>query len=538
MSRIATPYKRSPNNEGYDAIVIGSGIGGLAAAALLSRLAGQRVLVLERHYTAGGYTHTFRRPDYEWDVGVHYIGSVHPKTLLGKFLGVITDSTLEWADMGPVYDRIIIGDDSFDLVRGREALKDQLKGYFPNESAAIDAYFSLIREVNEASGGYFLEKALPDLLSRLLGPRLTRSFFELAQRTTREVLEELTDDQQLIAVLTGQWGDYGLPPAESSFAMHAMLVNHYIHGAVYPVGGSARIAESIVPVIEEGGGKVLVRAEVEEVVVEDGRAVGVQMADGVIIRAPVVISGAGLFNTYQKLLPQEVSRSHGLERTLQKVQPSAAHLCLYIGLKHTAEELGLEKTNLWIYPDENVERNLNRIEEDREAPLPLVYLSFPSAKDPDFSRRFPGRATIEAITVAPFQWFEKWEGTPWKKRGEDYEAFKEELSQRMLEALYEQVPQVRGKVDVYELSTPLTTQHFCAYERGEIYGLDHTPSRFRQRFLRPTTPVNGLYLTGQDIATCGVAGGLFGGVLAAAAVIQRSPTLLAKSASFLLGSAR
>ncbi len=534
MDRIATPYKRATNLEDFDAIVIGSGIGGLTTAALLSRLAGQRVLVLERHYTAGGYTHTFRRPGYEWDVGVHYIGSVHPKTLLGKFLGLITDSTLEWADMGEVYDRIVIDGQGYDLPAGRENLKARLKDYFPHEAAAIDAYFDLIRQVAQASGGYFLEKVLPPTLSNLFGHRLTESFDALASRTTREVLEELTDDQRLIAVLTGQWGDYGLPPSQSSFAMHAMLVNHYIHGAVYPVGGSARIAESIIPLIEEKGGQVLIRAEVEEIVVEGGRARGVRMADDRTIEAPLVISGAGLFNTYGHLLPPRVSRSLGLEHNLGQISPSAAHLCLYIGLQHTAEELGLEKTNLWVYPDEKIEQNLERIEEDRDAALPLVYLSFPSAKDPDFSRRFPGRATIEAITVAPFDWFKKWEGTPWKKRGDDYEAFKEQFSQRLLEVLYEQVPQLRGKVDFYELSTPLTTQHFCAYEKGEIYGLDHSPSRFRQPFLRPRTPIEGLYLTGQDIATCGVAGGLFGGVLCAASVIQKNPSMMVKAAIELL----
>jgi all-trans-retinol 13,14-reductase len=535
MSRIATPYKRFSVDEDYDAIVIGSGMGGLASAALLARLAGLRVLVLERHYTAGGYTHTFRRPGYEWDVGVHYIGSVHPKTVLGKVMGLITDSTLEWADMGEVYDRVVIGEDVYDFPKGRQALKEKLQSYFPGERQAIDAYFGLVREVEQASMSYFLDKALPPALSNLVGPRLTRRFDALAERTTREVLEELTDDERLIAVLCGQWGDYGLPPSKSSFAMHAMLVTHYIHGACYPVGGSSRIAESIVPVIEEAGGRVLIRAEVDEVLVEDGRARGVRMADGAVLRAPVVISGAGLFNTYEELLDDAVARDHGLDSQLARIRPAAAHLCLYIGLEHTPEDLDLAKANLWVYPDEHLEENLQRAVADPQAPFPVVYLSFPAAKDPDFQRRFPGRSTIEAITIAPYEWVEQWEGTDWKDRGDDYEAFKENLSKRLLEALYEQLPQLRHKIDHYELSTPLTTRHFCSYRRGEIYGLEHSPRRFRQRFLRPHTPIKGLYLTGQDIATCGVAGALFGGVLSAAAVIQRKPSLMLQAAAHLFG---
>lgn len=533
MKRLATPYKRANDLNGYDAIVIGSGIGGLGAAALLSRLSGQRVLVLERHYEAGGYTHTFRRPGYEWDVGVHYIGSVHPKTMLGKFLGLISDGSLQWEPMDEVYDRIIIGDNHYDLPAGRQNLKRQLTEYFPEETKAIEAYFRLIREAAAASGPYFLSKLLPPLLAQVLRPRLLEPFYRFSRRTTREVLEELTDNQRLIAVLTGQWGDYGLPPAESSFAMHAMLVTHYIHGAVYPVGGSRRIAEAIVPVIEASGGQVLVRAEVEEILVEAGRATGVRMTDGRTIHAPTVISSAGVFNTFERLLSPSLAQAHDLPARLQTIQPSAAHLCLYLGLEHTAEELGLEKTNLWIYPGDDIEARLHRAYEDPEQELPLIYISFPSAKDPDFTRRFPGKATIEMITVAPVSWFKKWRGTDWKNRGEGYEAFKESISRRLLEELYRQLPQLRGKVDHCELSTPLTTQHFMNYQDGEIYGIDHSPARFEQEFLRPRTPISGLYLTGQDIATCGIAGALFGGVLTAGSVLLHTPASWPRLLRFL-----
>ncbi len=533
MSSIATSYKRAGSNDGYDAIVIGSGIGGLTTAALLSRLAGLRVLVLERHYEPVGFTHTFKRPRFEWDVGVHYIGSTHPKTLLGKMLGLITDGTLEWEDMGEVYDRLIFGEDSYDLPKGKKALKASLVASFPDDEDAIDEYFELLKKAIQSSGLHFLEKALPPSLADLVGPKITAQFDVLASKTTREVLEGITQNERLIAVLTGQWGDYGLPPSKSSFAIHAMVASHYFHGAYYPVGGSARIAESIIPVIEAGGGRVLIRAEVEEILVEDGRAVGVRMADDSEILAPIIISGAGVFNTYHRMLAPDVARKYGVDRVLQKVEPSAAHLCLYMGLEQTAEELGLSKPNLWVYPDDKLEANLAAANADPANKLPVVYLSFPSAKDPDFENRFPGRSTIEAITIMPYSWVKKWENTEWKKRGKDYEAFKEEMAQRLMEVLFEQHPQLRGKISFYELSTPLTTQHFAGYQHGEIYGIDHTPARFTMRELRPQTPIAGLYLTGQDVATCGVAGGLFGGVLSAVSVL-RKPNLLMRVAAYFL----
>ena len=148
----------------------------------------------------------------------------------------------------------------------------------------------------------------------------------------------------------------------------------------------------------------------------------------------------------------------------------------------------------------------------------MLYFSFPSAKDPDFQRRHPGRATIDVITMARWEWFSKWEGTAWQQRGPEYEALKQRFQERMLEAVYRRLPQLRGKVDHAELSTPLSAAHFGGHPRGETYGLDASPARLRLP-LRAQTPVPGLYLTGADLASCGVGGAAFGGVMAASAVL-------------------
>jgi all-trans-retinol 13,14-reductase len=243
------------------------------------------------------------------------------------------------------------------------------------------------------------------------------------------------------------------------------------------------------------------------------------MKDGKILRAKNIVSNAGIMTTYNKLLPSKTVEKHKLKEQLQKIKPSVAHASLYIGLEGSPEELKIPKTNYWIYPAEGdhdscVERYL----EDLSQPFPVVYLSFPSAKDPDWSNRYPGKSTIDIITLLPYETFEKWSDTSWKKRGDEYEAIKEDITNRLLEELYKQLPQVQGKVNYYELSTPLTTQHFVNYEKGEIYGLDHSPSRFRQPFLKPRTPIKNFYLTGQDIVTAGVGGALFSGVLSAMAI--------------------
>lgn len=521
--RIGTSYKQHPGlDESWDAIVIGSGIGGLSVAATLSKLEGKRVLVLERHYTAGGFTHTFRRPGYEWDVGIHYIGGVtHPKAMGRRLFDFLTNGELEWADMGEVYDRIILGDRAYDFVKGREAFRAKMHEYFPSDKDAIDQYLDKVVSTARRTATFFAEKAVPPFVSTLLGGVMRRPVLKDATRTTREVLEEITQNQELIGVLTGQFGDYGMVPAESSFLMHAMLVTHYLGGAGYPVGGSSRIAATIVPVIEASGGEVVTNAEVARIVVENKQAVGVRLGDERVLRAPIIVSNAGVLNTFERLVPQELSRDIGYaKKARETVGNSIAHLSLYVGLEGTTENLRLEKTNLWIYRDHRHEENFDAFQLDINAPLPVVYLSFPSAKDPDFDNRFPGHSTIEAITLGPYEPFERWQETKWKNRGSEYDELKESLSERLLEKIYEHAPATRGKVQIAELSTPLTTENFAAHQGGAIYGLSHGPARFEARWLRPRTPIKGLYLTGADVVSAGLMGALMGGMSCSSAIMK------------------
>ena len=517
-------YKKNPKlQENYDTIIIGSGMGSLTTGAILAK-EGQKVLLLERHYTAGGFTHIFKRRGYEWDVGIHYIGEMQRDTsVIRRLFDYISDSNLKWADMGEVYDRIIIGDKSYDFVKGIQNFKTKIAEYFPGEEKAIEEYVDLVFAANGASQNFFIDKALPPLVSKVSGPMMRRAFHKFSDRTTYDVLKSLTSNEELIKVLSGQYGDYGLPPKKSSFAMHAAVARHYFSGGSFPIGGSSQIVETIDPVIEAAGGTILISAEVSEVIVEKNKATGVKMKDGKIFSAANIISGAGIMTTYGKLLPNEVTAKHKLMDQLQKVQRSVSHACLYIGLEGSPEELELPKTNLWIYP-ENGDHDtcVDRYVKDINEPFPVVYISFPSAKDPDWSNRYPGKSTIDIITLVPYEVFADYEGSRWMKRGEEYDALKETIAQRLLDELYKQQPQVKGKVDCYELSSPLTTQHFVNYDKGEIYGIDHTPDRFRQRFLKPRTPIKNFYLTGQDIVTAGIGGALFSGVLTASAMTGKN----------------
>jgi all-trans-retinol 13,14-reductase len=510
--RVGYRYRPKRLAPDYDAIVIGSGIGGLSTAALLSDL-GWKVCVLEQHYTAGGFTHSYERAGYEWDVGVHYIGEVGTTTRTRKMFDYLSSGNLEWAPMDDEYDRFYIGDKVFNAIAGKQAFRDNLVRQFPKESRAIDAYMKLLERSGDALSAFAMRRGMNDLLRFVMKPWIAWKMRGAYSRITYDVLSELTSDQDLIATLCGQWGDMGLPPKRSPFVAHAMIARHYLYGGFYPVGGSWRIAETIIPKIQAAGGEVFTYAKVDQVLIEDGKVAGVLMSDGHRIECDCVISSAGVNNTFNHLLADDVAEASGYRQLLNKVQPSIGHIGIYVGLKGTAEELGLPRTNFWIYPGSDYDGALDAFLEDPSAPFPVVYISFPSAKDPDYENRHPGTATIEIVAPAPYELFEKWRDETWAKRGDAYESLKTEFGDRLMEYLYQKAPQLRDTVDYYEISTPLSTNWFGGYQRGELYGLAHTHERLKQDWLRPRTKIPGLWLTGQDVLTCGVTGAMMAGLI-------------------------
>ena len=505
----------------YDIIIIGSGISGLCCGAFLS-MEGKKVLILEKHFKFGGYTHTFRRDGFEWDVGIHYIGAVHNKNSFPRrVFDKISNGNLKWSKMSDNYDRMIFPDKSYDFVAPKETFIEKMKGYFPDNTSDIDIYIELVEKVSKTSMNYFSAKALSGISEMLLRGYLTRKFLKYSNMTTHEALSTITSNNELIAVLTGQWGDYGMPPKESSFVMHCMIANHYFDGANYPVGGSKMIAETIVPVIEENGGELVRNCGVDKIWIENGVARGVVLESGEKIASDAVISSAGVSNTIAKFLRDEKSLD-SYRDNLKEVKPSSGHACLYIGFDQNAEDLGVKDTNLWVYPSYNHDETVKKFRENQDNDFPVLYMSFASSKDPDWDKNYPGKATMEVIVPSGFEHYEKWAKEPWRKRGKEYGEYKEKLSRRMIDSVYRHCPHLKDKISYYELSTPLSTKDLANYKFGELYGIDHDPERFRQKWLKPKTPIKNLYLTGQDILTVGLAGALGSGILTSSVVLGKN----------------
>lgn len=497
----------------FDAVVIGSGMGGLTAAALLARVEGRRVLVLERHWRAGGFTHTFTRPGgYRWDVGVHYVGAevVRPGRARDAFR-VATGGEVAWTRMPEPFERLVFpGFEHAIHGGGAGRFEADLAGVFPSEARGIRAYLGDVRRAASAMSALAMRGVAPRPVAAA-ARALLRGRLRLARRTTGEVIAARARDPRLRAVLGARWGDHGLPPSRSAFLSHAMITAHYLDGGYYPVGTAARIEEAAQRVIAAAGGAVRVGAEVERILVERGRAVGVRLAGGEELRSGVVVSDAGARATFLRLLPAEVPIP--FRDALRGVEPGMAHASLYVGLSASPERLGVRGENYWIHgaldQDELWARRGGVVRGD----VPFVYLSFPSMKDPAARVH-----TAELVTAVDAADFAPWAGSGWKRRGADYEAVKERIAEAMLDRVERRLPGFRALVAYRELSTPLSTEKFTGHPGGEIYGIPFTPARLDMGFLQPRTPVAGLFLTGADALYLGVTGTLMSGLMTAAAV--------------------
>ena len=510
---------KNNGNANYDIIVIGSGIGGLTFASLMAQLQHKRVLVLERHFKLGGFTHAFSRPGgYTWDVGLHYVGSMGKGEMGRQLFDLVTGGTVEWAKMPSPFERFVYPDFTFAVPDDRKAYEQALINKFPSERSAIRQYFKDLAKLNQWFARYTLMKAGTSPLITI-PMRLVTAPDQLALMTTGAYLDQRFGDPQLKALLASQWGDYGLPPGKSALIIHALIAAHYLDGAYYPVGGAGVIAQSVVPMIEAHGGRTLVNHRVCEIIVREGQAVGVQVEvqQGRAHRttefyAPLIVSDAGAYNTYCRLLPASLPLPFRPE--LEAMASPHSVVTLYLGLQENPKKLGFYGENHWLYAGYDHDEAFRRSSELLDGKPTTCYLSFPSLKDPQAKGH-----TAEIIANLDYAAVAHWQAQPWRKRDEDYQAMKARISEALLNFVEARYPGFRQLVAYTELSTPLTIEHFTGHKNGGIYGLPATPERFRAQWLKPQTPIKNLLLTGADVTSLGIMGAMMGGVATAASVL-------------------
>ncbi|KAH9502815.1 hypothetical protein Btru_074531 [Bulinus truncatus] len=534
-------FKASQVPEKLDAVIIGSGAGGLTSAVLLSR-AGLKVLVLEQHDQAGGCCHSFVEKGFEFDTGIHYIGKLQDGTVNRVLLEQLTCGQLRWAQMDDAFDHVAVGDTAqsriYKMKSGEERYIQNLIDLFPDEKDAIIKYMDMIKDASSSMLGYSLLKILPHCIAQfLVSSRLYKLVLKCYRKgytviTLQEVLDKLTDNKELKVVLSYICGDYGVFPKHVPFILHAAVIDHYLKGAFYPISGTSEIAFHMIQSIEKAGGKVMMQAPVTSILCDNnGRVNGVQVGkDECVIYARYIISDAGIMNTFKTLLPEAVARSSRIYPLISKVGPSISFVSTFIGIEGSSADLKLPASNIWLYDTDDINEALERYlsskaEDIEDIKIPFGFISFPSAKDPEWENKFPGKSSALIITLARWEWFSQWKDEKVRHRGDYYDGIKDVLGRQMWQQCLNLFPQLDGKKVYMEVGTPVSNQYYLACPEGEMYGLHQGKDRFSAEvasILRNDTDIPGLYLTGQDVITCGFTSSVLSGLLCASEILNRN----------------
>lgn len=536
-----------------DIAVIGSGIGGLASAALLSKF-GYKVAVFEQHSVAGGSTHTYEdtkeNNDFQFDVGVHYVGLTAP---LRRVFDFLSDGNLEWVSLSRTYD-VMYNDttkQTLDVTSDLRSTRKNLMLLFPDlNKNALNRYDRACFLARLTCLTVWFLKLFPRFVLKILWPLVAPVYCWYAARSTKDVMTACGLPDDVIGALTYHYGNIGTPPDRSAFLMQAVLEGHYREGAYFPRGGSSSIAKALVSTIARHGGYVFTISSVKQILTKEKRsgsfkAIGVRVHGVDVFVKKFVISDAGFQNTFGQrniMKPKEDTASQDsallikdacakqramLEKNMIDLEPSPSFLCLFVGLDATDQDLDLPAQNVWHLKDWRHDismrhflsaESLKEVEDD----IPFFFLGMESAKDPEFAVRHPGKSTVSILCPAKYKWFEKWNGTSTKHRGAEYDEIKSRITSIMLRVLYQHFPNLVGHVIYTDLGTPLSVNKYLGRQAGEVYSLDHTPERFgrleAQLALHPQTIIENLCMTGQDVLSVSVVASTLSGLYAASRI--------------------
>ncbi|KAG7338997.1 FAD dependent oxidoreductase [Nitzschia inconspicua] len=569
----ASPFSPDLVPKEIDTIVIGSGAGGCACSNLLAQ-AGRKVLVLEQHEErTGGCTHTFRIEDCEWDTGLHYTseGMGLPTHRSGGLLRFMTRGKQEWKRLDDPYDQVFFPKDD-DVAEGRpnfnnyefntgseSVIKSTIMRIDPGNKdleKKCRVWMNLCDVVNDGFTALGISRVVPSMFHFFLQKRINK-LYKLASYTVRDVqyavfnlgysIDQLLQScptapegpesdpvlRRVKGVLNHPIGDYAVQPRVATFAAQAITMAHYMEGASYTVGPTQNISIRSTAMVHAMGGEVLCDATVTDIIIENGRAVGVKVRntsagnDGPVteVRAKNVVCATSVFNLYNNLLPKDLPAVQDfLDPTKRTIKESNGHVFLFCKIKGDAAELDLPKHNLWYFNGYDIDEAFDRYAHDpvNQRP-PTVYIGFPCTKDPSWPKRMPGTSNCILISDGLWEWFSKWENTSVHHRGKEYEDFKYQLTKHLESILYEIVPQVQGKVEYMTLGTPLTEVTYLSSFHAGSYGTrmdTNVFDRLNDKWTTtPRTPIPGLYVAGSDAFLPAVCGAMYGGVLTAATML-------------------
>ncbi len=469
----------------YDVIVVGSGLGGLSAAATLAR-GGASVRLFERHTQVGGYATSFFRGRFEFEASLHALSGIgaidRPGPLMERLRELGVAEKVDFIRLPDVYRSVAPGLD-VRVPQGREPALAAMVEAFPHERAGleslVDRMFAIGREVDEitALGG----KQLSPATVMMRYPNVAHA----AGVPLSVVLDREIQDPRAKLLFAQLWGYFGLPPSRLSLLLFAAGFYAYVHrGPCIIRGKSQSLSNAFMEVIEEAGGRVSTAHGVRRILVEHGRVIGVVTDRNEEYRASAVVSNADPVTTCTRLVnPDEVPAK--FHERLAVARPGLSILSLYLGLHRTCADVGIEDYEVYWNdtPDMDVQY---RGSFEMAAPHYLSLCAY-GAVNPDFSPAGTGVVVISAMA----------DGEAWSRLNPaDYPATKLRMGEYMLESFGDLYPELAGAVETAVIATPLTNIRYTGNPMGAVYGFANTPSQNPGMRLERKGPLEGLWFAG------------------------------------------
>ena len=468
------------HNKAYDAIVIGSGIGGLTAAALLSRH-GKRVLLLEKEKQTGGYVVSFQRGRWIFDGTGAFVGGCQRGGEFYQILqGIGAEEDLEFIPVRHI-ENIYPGFKVSLQEGGFGVYTETLLSLFPEEERGLKAYLSLVKKVGEEVNSY----SKMTWVKKVLFPFYFRDLIRFHQSSHKAILDRLFRGGEIKMALHTLPATE--PPSRLSFLFVATLINKALmEGVFYPKGGMGRIPQAFMNSFLRSGGEVELQTEVEQIFVKDGRVSGIQARDGKRYHAPFILSDINP-NLLGRMLPPEYQRPF---KGWESLEYSLSCFILYLATDLDLKGMG--------FPYFTYLRSLSDLEEeDRmmrrgEVPKnPTFIVSIPTLLDPSLAPA--GQHLLKVLVTVPYAYRQNWE----KEDSKRYREIKEDFSRTILKQLESKfIPDLRNHLLFQEAATPITLERYTGNEMGAMYGLASTPGQIGKGRPSHRASVPGLFQVG------------------------------------------
>jgi len=489
----------------YDYVIIGSGLGGMECAYMLSK-EGYNVCMLEKNRQLGGNLQIFSRDKAIFDTGIHYIGGLDEGQNLNqlfKYFELMDKLKLRRMDMDG-FDRVSFDSDPIDYkyAQGWDNYLETMIGYFPHEKEGLTNYCDKLQEVCTHFPLYNLKYSSINVAET-----------KYLDVNTKTYIEETVSDPKLRSVLAGTNPLYAGHEDKTPLYVHALIMNTYIESAWKCVDGGAQIAKHLARSIKDNGGTIINYADVKRMVVEGEGVKYVELADGEKIEGKNFISNVNPASTLEMLEGGNIRKAY--RKRIMNLENSISIFAIHIVFKpNTFKYLNYN------YYHFQVEDVWSGIEYDiKDWPEGYALFSPASSKSEEYADGLTVMCYMQYSEVA--QWADTYNTIPRNitDRGDGYDEFREDRAQRIIVELEKKWPDLRSMIKSYHTTTPLSYRDYIGTTDGTMYGVVKDRNDPIKTFISPKTKIPNLLLTGQNLNLHGVLGVSIGAVITCSEIL-------------------